>query len=152
MIIVKKLRWSISRVLSRTIIHLGQASLLASSNLPKNDTGRTCLPKQTALLFGLAPGGVYLATPVTSRAVRSYRTISTLPNYSKIVRRCIFCCTCRRLAPPRSYLAPCPLEPGLSSQLVKLKARLSDHLSGGSYLTTSLCAEVSVPCRKRCFY
>ena len=30
-------------------------------------------------LFGLAPGGVYPATTVTSRAVRSYRTISPLP-------------------------------------------------------------------------
>ena len=30
-------------------------------------------------LFGLAPGGVYLATLVTERAVRSYRTISPLP-------------------------------------------------------------------------
>src|SRR5690606_3570244 len=26
-----------------------------------------------------------------------------------------FCCTFRRLAPPRRYLAPCPVEPGLSS-------------------------------------
>ena len=30
-------------------------------------------------LFGLAPGGVYLAARVTTRAVRSYRTISPLP-------------------------------------------------------------------------
>jgi hypothetical protein len=30
-------------------------------------------------------------------------------------RRYIFCCTFRRLAPPRRYLAPCPVEPGLSS-------------------------------------
>ena len=30
-------------------------------------------------LFGLAPGGVFPATPVASRAVRSYRTISPLP-------------------------------------------------------------------------
>ena len=30
-------------------------------------------------LFGLAPGGVYPATTVTSSAVRSYRTISPLP-------------------------------------------------------------------------
>ena len=37
---------------------------------------------QTALLFGLAPGGVYPATAVTSRAVRSYRTISPLPDES----------------------------------------------------------------------
>ena len=32
-----------------------------------------------AFLFGLAPGGVYLAVTVTSNAVRSYRTISPLP-------------------------------------------------------------------------
>ena len=30
-------------------------------------------------LFGLAPGGVYPAARVTTRAVRSYRTISPLP-------------------------------------------------------------------------
>ena len=30
-------------------------------------------------------------------------------------RRSSLCCTCRRLTPPRRYLAPCSLEPGLSS-------------------------------------
>ena len=30
-------------------------------------------------------------------------------------RRFVFCCTGRRLTPPRRYLAPCPMEPGLSS-------------------------------------
>ena len=37
--------------------------------------------------------------------------------YQKIIdhRRYIFCCTFRRLAPPRRYLALCPMEPGLSS-------------------------------------
>ncbi len=30
-------------------------------------------------------------------------------------RRYVFCGTFRRLAPPRRYLAPCPVEPGLSS-------------------------------------
>ena len=30
-------------------------------------------------------------------------------------RRYVFCCTFRRFAPPRRYLAPCPEEPGLSS-------------------------------------
>jgi len=32
-------------------------------------------------------------------------------------RRYIFCGTCRRLTPPRHYLAPCPMKPGLSSLL-----------------------------------
>ena len=46
----------ISRVLSRTIIHLGLPSPAASSDLPESATGRGI-----AFLFGLAPGGVYLA-------------------------------------------------------------------------------------------
>ena len=37
-------------------------------------------PTGVPSLFGLAPGGVYLAASVTSRAVRSYRTLSPLPN------------------------------------------------------------------------
>jgi len=53
---------------------------------------------------------------VASRAVRSYRTLSPLPDPTYVGhRRFALCCTCRRLAPPRRYLAPCPMEPGLSS-------------------------------------
>ena len=44
----------VSRVLSRTAIHLGHASPHASSDLPGCDAGRV-----VASLFGLAPGGVY---------------------------------------------------------------------------------------------
>src|SRR5690606_17496879 len=36
--------------------------------------------------------------------------------YRTCARRYIFCGTFRRLAPPRRYLAPCPMEPGLSSR------------------------------------
>ena len=36
--------------------------------------------------------------------------------------RSALCCTCRRLAPPRDYLAPCPVEPGLSSSRSCAKA------------------------------
>ena len=46
----------ISRVLSRTIIHLGPPSPAASSNLPESTAGHGI-----AFLFGLAPGGVYHA-------------------------------------------------------------------------------------------
>ena len=46
----------VSRVLSWTVIHLGLASPLASSNLPESDAGRT-----NGFLFGLAPNGVYHA-------------------------------------------------------------------------------------------
>ena len=96
----------ISRVLSWAAIHLGSPSPRTSSDLPGSSAGHAI-----GSLFGLAPGGVYPATAVTSGAVRSYRTISPLP----ASRRYIFCCTFRRLAPPRRYLAPYPLEPGLSS-------------------------------------
>ena len=65
----------VSRVLSWTVIPLGRLSPDASSNQPGNGAGRTIAP-----LFGLAPGGVCPATPVARGAVRSYRTISTLPD------------------------------------------------------------------------
>ncbi len=53
---------AISRVLSRTIIHLGRPSPAASSNLPGSPlgTGGAAVRPRTPL-FGLAPGGVYRA-------------------------------------------------------------------------------------------
>ena len=47
-----------------------------------------------------------------------------------ILRRFVFCGTFRRLAPPRRYLAPCPLEPGLSSisRYLPMVAKSSDYL------------------------
>ena len=44
-------------------------------------------------LFGLAPCGVYPASPITGGAVRSYRTFSPLPQVAP--RRFVFCGTCR---------------------------------------------------------
>jgi hypothetical protein len=55
-------------------------------------------------LFGLAPGGVYRAATVTSHAVRSYRTVSTLPGPK--TRRFIFCGTVPGVAPAGRYPAP----------------------------------------------
>ena len=46
----------ISRVLSRTVIHLGHVSPRGSSSLPGSDAGHAMTP-----LFGLAAGGVCLA-------------------------------------------------------------------------------------------
>jgi len=62
-----------------------------------------------APLFGLALGGVYLATTVTSCAVRSYRTLSPLPEFT--FRRYTFCCTFHGFTSSRRYLAPCPKSP-----------------------------------------
>ena len=97
----------VSRVLSRAIIHLRESSPTHCSDLP----GSTFGTDVAASLFGLAPDGVYPASTVTSAAVRSYRTISPLPHQW----RYLFCGTFRGLAPPRRYLASCPMEPGLSS-------------------------------------
>ena len=69
---------------------------------------------------------------VATGAVRSYRTLSPLPSAVPAagawpddadpflrerlrLGRSALCCTFRGLAPPRRYLAPRPLEPGLSS-------------------------------------
>ena len=109
-LVIKVQSRPVSRVLSWTVIPLGRPSPDASSDLPEPGAGRTI-----GFLFGLAPGGVCHATPVASRAVRSYRTLSPLPAGRSRHRRFAFCCTFRGLAPPRRYLAPCPPEPGLSS-------------------------------------
>src|SRR5690242_455583 len=111
-------RWSrpVSRVLSRTIIPLGSPSPATSSGLPGSTRG-LALPLRATSLFGLAPGGVCRAVRVATSAVRSYRTISPLPAPLLALGRFAFCCTFRRLTPPRRYLAPRPREPGLSSTL-----------------------------------
>src|SRR5690606_9038916 len=72
--------------------------------------------------------------PVARLAVRSYRTVSPLPDPDPPCgvpghRRSALCCTFRRLAPPRRYLAPCPVEPGLSSACLRM-TRLSGRLRG----------------------
>jgi len=57
------------------IIHLGPPLPTTSCGLPGTQTGRAT-PRP---LFGLAPGVVCRATPVTRSPVRSYRTLSPLP-------------------------------------------------------------------------
>ena len=99
----------ISRVLSWIIIHLGLASPQVSSNLPESSAGHT-----VGFLFGLAPGGVYLATYCCQQCGALLPHPFTLTGPYEL-RRSSLCCTCRRLTPPRRYLAPCSMEPGLSS-------------------------------------
>lgn len=62
---------------------------------------------------------------------------SLKPNWFEYLSRWrfIFCCTFRRLSPPRRYLAPCSVEPGLSSLVCTFQhflRRLSNQLSGHS--------------------
>ncbi len=77
-------------------------------------------PKVRALPYlVLLQVGFAVPPNVATGAVRSYRTLSPLPATTRLHvprhRRFAFCCTVRGLAPPRHYLAPCPMEPGLSS-------------------------------------
>ena len=72
---------SISRVLSWAAIHLRHLSPNALCDLPEDHVDY--MLQMLALLFGLAPGGVYHASTVTIAAVRSYHTISPLPRRLK---------------------------------------------------------------------
>ena len=83
----KKKSWPISRVLSRTAIHLGLASPQGSSDLPGSRVGARGA-QAPAPLFGLAPGGVCTAADVATGAVRSYRTISPLPDIERRDGQC----------------------------------------------------------------
>ena len=86
----------VSRILSCAVIPLGAAlPQTLISDLPggfghcigatlrrRASTGRaTCSGRALPSLFGLAPCGVYPASDVTAGAVRSYRTISPLPDW-----------------------------------------------------------------------
>ena len=93
------LSWSISRVLSWTIIPLGDKLLCRSSNLPELWTGH---PLSSYLV--LLRVEFTLLHVVTNGTVCSYHTLSPLP----FSRRSALCCTGRRLTPPGRYPALCP--------------------------------------------
>ena len=92
----------------------------------KQPTRRHCGPQHSLPIWSCSRWGLPCRS-VAGLAVRSYRTISPLPRIPKNRSAVSFCCTFRRLAPPRRYLAPCPVEPGLSSALFPM-TRLSGRL------------------------
>ena len=114
----------ISRVLSWTIIHLGQTSPPASSNLPVPNAGRAIWkPIWSCSEWGLPchccyqQRGALLPHPFTLTCIRE-----------RIIGGSALCGTFRRLPPPRRYLALYPLEPGLSSGLPPFKRmRISEN-------------------------
>ena len=124
----KKKSRPVSRVLSWTVIPLGLTSPSGSSNLPGSSAGHANAP-----LFGLAPSGVCHATRRCPRARCALTApFHPYPHPLRRLRRSVLCCTFRRLTPPRRYLAPCPVEPGLSSQRLRtsrLSGRLHAHSS-----------------------
>ncbi len=106
----------VSRVLSRMIIHLGCVSPRTSSNLPGDPVGHRCGRSHSPPYLVLLRVGFTL--PLLLPAARCALTAPFHPYHpaaNRRIRRYIFCGTFRGLTPPRRYLAPCPMEPGLSS-------------------------------------
>jgi len=72
-----------------TAIHLGRLLPGTSRNQPGQLAWKPAwpgiAPGAALSLFGLAPGGVYHAAAVTSRAVGSYPTLSPLPRHAGAV-------------------------------------------------------------------
>ena len=130
----KRKRRPISRVLSWATIHLGRMSPCASSNLPESHADHVI-----RFLFGLAPSGVYLADSVTRSRGALLPHHFTLTALLGVQQRCIFCCTFREFALPRSYLALCPTEPGLSSGL---------YGPAIAWPSLNTCYEISVAAKK----
>ena len=60
--------------------HSSRTCVTTNLKQPTRGPHGPCIGLLHAPLFGLALGGVYRATTVTSCAVRSYRTFSPLPN------------------------------------------------------------------------
>jgi len=80
--------------------------------------------------IGLAPGGVYPATAVTSGAVRSYRTLSPLPDKSGGLLSVALSLRSPSLAVNQHRIS---VEPGLSSPAYRkpdLRRRPSSRLPG----------------------
>jgi hypothetical protein len=89
-------------------------------------------PRYRSPIWSCSEWGLPCHAALAPHAVRSYRTLSPLPRTSEnAVRRSALCCTGRQLTLPRSYLALCPMEPGLSSmhlRATRLPGRLHRRL------------------------
>ena len=103
----------ISRVLSWIIIHLGDASPHPSSNLPESVCGPQTATSARFPIWSCSGWGLPCHNCYQLRG-------ALLPHHFTLtgpegLGRYLFCGTFRRISPPRRYLAPCPVEPGLSS-------------------------------------
>ena len=113
-------------------IHLGRPLPDASRDLPEERCENApVVQSHRSFLFGLAPGGVYRAAPVSRRAVRSYRTLSPLPVGFATNWRFAFCGTFPGVAPAGRYPAPCfrGARTFLPLQVSHSKARSSSRLT-----------------------
>ena len=145
-----------------TAIPLGRTLPHGSSNqpgwpAPHARAGASWVSPRSSVppLFGLAPGGVCPATPVTVRAVRSYRTFSPLLAFARRLRRSgLFSVALSLGSPPPDVIRhrAC-VEPGLSSapgreRIEIRRAQGSGRPAGWCRRQIFRCLEVSSPdCR-----
>jgi hypothetical protein len=125
----------ISRVLSRTIIHLRYASPRTSSDLPGSLCGPHVLPHPRtgplAPLFGLAPGGVCRATECCHRrgALLPHPFTLTAP-FAGGLAVC-FLLHFPWAHAPQALPGALPWEPGLSSTLARSDCLADSGAHGG---------------------
>ena len=140
--------WPVGRVLSPALADTGGRPSIYDDRCrpppavyPRTRAGRprTCArpAPEGAGLLDLAPGGVYLASPVARRwwslapPFHPYRT-------GGAGWRSVFCGTVPRVAPGGCYPPPCPVEPGPSSatprryHAVARPAHPQDRIGSGS--------------------
>ena len=102
----------VSRVLSRIIIHLDRESPPGLKQPTRKRRG----PRHSFPIWSCSGWGLPCRFCYQKRG-------ALLPHHFTLTNRgwrYTFCCTGRGLAPPRRYLAPCPVEPGLSSSMASL--------------------------------
>ena len=125
----------ISRVLSRTIIHLGYASPRTSSDLPGSLCGPHVPPHpktgQLAPLFGLAPGGVCRAAECCHRrgALLPHPFTLTAPFAGGLAVCFLLHFPWARA--PQALPGALPWEPGLSSTLARSDCLADSARDGG---------------------
>ena len=98
--------------------HSSRTAVTGSLKRPTRKHGRATLD---ASLLGLAPGGVYLASDVTTGPGELLPHPFTLTRRSG---RTALCGTFPGVTPAGRYPAPCPAEPGLSSPRTKRAATI----------------------------
>ena len=121
----------VSRVLSRTVIHLRRLSPDACSDLPGSRADHTL----RSSIWSCSGWGLPCRHCCQRRGALLPHLFILAGSRERKRRRFVFCGTVRRLAPPRRYLAPCPVEPGLSS------------IPHGDTATVQPVPMGSVPCR-----
>jgi len=120
---------NLSRPVSRILCDRlrGPAVIPLGRRLPggSSDLNPEAWDEPPASLFGLAPGGVYLASAVTggSGELLPHRfTLTAAPSCDGSMAVC-FLWHCPRLATGRHYRPPCSMESGLSSRASWMRRR-----------------------------